>query len=75
VAIFGWLNEAIYLCEAEQRLPVEIVTVTERDDGLSVRARCVQLERPWVAIKAATLHRASVVEGPEGVAAEVTLDV
>lgn len=74
-ALVDWLNEIVYLCEAEQWLPVD-PAVSEKDGGdLSVRTRGVDLTEPWVAVKAATLHRAVVEEGPEGWSAEVTLDV
>jgi len=74
-ALVDWLNEIVYLCEAEQWLPVD-PSVRETDGGgLSVRTRGVDLTEPWVAVKAATLHRAVVEEGPEGWSAEVTLDV
>jgi SHS2 domain-containing protein len=74
-ALVGWLNEIIYLCEAEQWLPVD-ADVTEREGGeLRVRARGVRLEMPFVLVKAATLHDATVREGDRGVEGEVTLDV
>ena len=74
-ALVDWLNEIVYLCEAEQWLPVE-PAVSEQDGGaLSVRTHGIALTEPWVAVKAATLHRAAVAEGPEGWSAEVTLDV
>lgn len=73
--LVGWLNEIVYLCEAEQWLPVD-AEVTECDSGeLRVRARGVRLEMPFVLVKAATLHNATVREGDRGVEGEVTLDV
>jgi len=73
--LVGWLNEIIYLCEVEQWLPVD-ADVTESDSGrLRVRARGVRLEMPFVLVKAATLHNATVREGGRGVEGEVTLDV
>jgi SHS2 domain-containing protein len=72
--LVGWLNEVIYLAEADQWLPVE-VAVSERDHGMDVRARGVTLGAPFVLVKAATLHGASVRRLPEGLEAEVTLDV
>jgi len=73
-ALIGWLNEVVYLCEAEQWLPTELTAVEARDE-LRVRARGEALPAPFVAVKAATLHGAFVREGPEGLEAEVTLDV
>jgi SHS2 domain-containing protein len=72
--LVGWLNEMIYLVEADQWLPVE-VKVTERDPELDIRARGVPLRAPFVHVKAATLHGAEVRKGPRGLEAEVTLDV
>jgi SHS2 domain-containing protein len=70
-----WLNELVYLCEVERWLAVDS-TVTEEDGArLHIRARGVSLNEPFVWVKAATLHRAFVEEGPDGLVAEVTLDV
>lgn len=70
-----WLNEIVYLCEAEQWLPVEIDEVTERDRVLHIRASGASLARPFVLVKAATLHRARIEEQTGGLSVEVTLDV
>jgi len=72
--LVGWLNEMVYLAEAEQWLPVE-VEVSEHDSAITVRARGASLRAPFVLVKAATLHDASVRRGCEGLEAEVTLDV
>jgi SHS2 domain-containing protein len=73
-ALVAWLNEIVYLCEAEQWLPTE-VAVGYGDGVLSVRACGETLSAPFVTVKAATFHRASVREGTEGFEVEVTLDV
>lgn len=70
-----WLNEIVYLCEAERWMPVELEAVEESAGGLRIRAKGVDLITPFVLVKAATLYRASVAEGPDGLVAEVTLDV
>ena len=70
-----WLNEIVYLSEAEQWLPVDIESTREDEAGLLVRAEGVPLEEPWVLVKAATLHRASIIQEAGGLVAEVTLDV
>lgn len=72
--LVGWLNEMIYLAEAEPWLPVE-VSAAESDPGLLVRARGTPLREPFVLVKAATLYQAVVRKGPLGLEAEVTLDV
>jgi SHS2 domain-containing protein len=72
--LVGWLNEMIYLAEADSWLPIE-VSAFERDPGLHVTARGTPLRKPFVFVKAATLHRAVVRKGPLGLEAEVTLDV
>ena len=74
-SLVAWLNEIVYLCEVEQWLPVEVDAAPTRDDGLRIRARGVALAVPFVAVKAATLHGASVHEGGDGLVVEVTLDV
>jgi SHS2 domain-containing protein len=70
-----WLNEMAYLCEVDQWLPVEIESAEEREGGVRVRATGISLLRPFVGVKAATLHGAQVTEVPQGLSAEVTLDL
>lgn len=70
-----WLNEIVYLCEVEHWLPTEVDLIETKGSVLRVRARGVPLEGPFAFVKAATLHRAAVDERPEGLVAEVTLDV
>jgi SHS2 domain-containing protein len=40
-----------------------------------VRSRGTRLARPFVLVKAATLHNLIYLEGPDGIEAEVTLDI
>jgi SHS2 domain-containing protein len=70
-----WLNEIVYLCEVEQWLPVDAEVSGGEGDELRVRARGVRLAAPFVLVKAATLHNATVHEGPRGFVGEVTLDI
>jgi len=70
-----WLNEVVYSCEAEQWLPTEVETEQGDGGGVRIRARGVALAAPFVLVKAATLHNASVREGSDGLEGEVTLDV
>jgi SHS2 domain-containing protein len=74
-ALVEWLNEIVYLSESEQWLPVEVDVEDQGAEGLRIRASGVQLSEPWVLVKAATLHQASVVEAAGRLVAEVTLDV
>lgn len=48
---------------------------TAQAPRLRVRARGIRLPRPFVLVKAATLHNLVYREGPDGIEAEVTLDV
>jgi SHS2 domain-containing protein len=70
-----WLNELVYLAEVELWIPVDAEVETRRGGELRIRAAGEALADPFVLVKAATLHRARVHEGPDGVEAEVTLDV
>jgi SHS2 domain-containing protein len=70
-----WLNEMVYLCEVDQWLPVEIESAEERGGGVRVRATGISLLRPFVGVKAATLHGARVADVPHGLSAEGTLDL
>lgn len=72
--LVDWLNEMVYSCEADQWLPVD-AEAAESEGGLTVSARGIELRAPFVLVKAATLHNAVVLEGPEGFEGEVTLDV
>ena len=70
-----WLNEVVYLCDVDRWLPVELEVIAENAAGLRIRSKGVVLTEPFVLVKAATLHHASVTEGPQGLVGEVTLDV
>jgi len=70
-----WLNEIVYLCEADLWLPTEVSDVSERAGELRVRARGLSLRAPFVLVKAATLHDAAVRRRGEGLEAEITLDI
>jgi len=69
-----WLNELVYLSEADLWLPDE-VRAEEWNGGWRVHARGDALSTPFVLVKAATLHGARVDEEPGGLVAEVTLDI
>lgn len=74
--LVAWLNELVYLGEVEGWLPTSLDMETrDEDEGIRVRARGVALAEPFVLVKAATLHQATVADVEGGLEAEVTLDV
>jgi SHS2 domain-containing protein len=70
-----WINELIYRAEVEQWAPVDLDVAAPEPLEIRVRARGVALDEPFVLVKAATLHGLFVRHGPDGLEAEVTLDV
>lgn len=72
--LVGWLNELVYLAEVELWLPTTVVA-QEVEEGLEIHARGRRLLEPFVLVKAATLHDATVTAGERGMEAEVTLDI
>ena len=70
-----WLNEVVYLCDAEQWLPTEVDVMGARDGELHIRAKGEALIAPFVLVKAATLHGAFVRQSADGLEAEITLDI
>jgi SHS2 domain-containing protein len=73
--LVAWLNEIVYLCDVEGWLPLDVESARQDGGQMAVRARGVTLQAPFVLVKAATLHLASVREGEAGLEGEVTLDV
>lgn len=80
--LVDWLNELAFLAETEPWIPTVVESVEALDGdaageggGARVRARGIRLPRPFVLVKAATLHNLAYREGPDGIEAEVTLDV
>jgi len=73
--LVDWLNELVYLCDVDQWLPVEVEVDDVAGAELHIRARGVDLDEPFVLVKAATLQNAFVHERAGGVEGEVTLDV
>jgi len=74
-ALVQWLNDIVYLCEAEAWLPTEVEVDIEHDGDLRIRAKGEILRAPFVLVKAATLHQAFVRDREGGLEAEVTLDI
>jgi SHS2 domain-containing protein len=79
-SLVDWLNELVFQAEVERWVPAEL-SVREgpreagRDGIVHVRARGRTLERPFVLVKAATLHGVQLRSTPRGLEAEVTLDI
>lgn len=70
-----WLNELVYLAEAERWVATEFELRTADGGILAGRARGVTVDRLSGLVKAATMHGLQVAEIPGGLAAEVILDV
>lgn len=73
--LVDWLNELIYLAEAERWVAAEFQNPELTADAFTVEARGVQLERAPSLIKAATFHGLQVRKAEAGVEAEVIFDV
>jgi SHS2 domain-containing protein len=80
--LVDWFNELVFLAESECWLPADL-DVREGQGGsgeedryrYTIRARGRRLTRPFVLVKAATLHGLQLGEGLGGFVGEVTLDV
>ena len=70
-----WINELIYRAESEGWLGTEFELRNQEPNRLRARVRGARWTTRTFPVKAATLDRAQVREGPEEVTAEVTLDV
>lgn len=78
--LVNWMNELVFLAEVERWVPSELSArvdenTTEPGRALRIQARGRVLERPFVLVKAATLHGVELRSGRDGIEAEVTLDV
>lgn len=73
--LVAWLNELAFRAEAEGWIPFEPSVEAVGDSGIRIRARRLTLSKPFVRVKAATLHGAFVRASDGGLEAEVTLDV
>lgn len=70
-----WLNELIYLAEAERWVATEFRFAAADERSLRVRARGVAVASPRGLVKAATLHGLRVAPVPGGYEGEVILDI
>ncbi len=73
--LVNWLNELIYLAEAERWIGVEFRAVTATETELVMRVRGVRVETAPSAVKAATFHGLQVATASGGVTADIVLDV
>ena len=75
VLLVDWLNELIYLAEAERWVGVHFAVDSAVDGRVLARVRGVRLDRAAALLKAATMHELRVVDVPGGFEGEVILDV
>jgi SHS2 domain-containing protein len=73
--LVDWLNELIFEAEVRLWVPLEFEVMEASDTHFRVRARGAEVEVPPSIVKAATFHGLQVMETPEGLEAEVILDV
>lgn len=73
--LVDWLNEILYVAETGLWVPQEIEIEESSDAHLKARARGVTVEVSPSLVKAATFHDLHVRDVPEGLEAEVILDV
>lgn len=73
--LVNWLNELIYLAEAERWIGVDFRLVNASETRLAMRVRGVTVDVAPTAVKAATLHGLHVTNVPGGVTADIVLDV
>ena len=73
--LVDWLNEILYVAETALWVPAEIEVEDSSNTHLKARARGVTVEESPSLVKAATFHGLSVRDQPEGLDAEVILDV
>jgi SHS2 domain-containing protein len=74
--LVDWLNELIFLSETRKRVYSSFEPlVASADEGIVAHVQGWPASRLRTQVKAATLHRLSVRDVPEGLAAEVVLDV
>lgn len=73
--IVDWLNEILFVAEVDLWVAVEFEIEEASATRLRASARGVRVESPPSNVKAATFHGLRVVEGDEGLQAEVIFDV
>jgi len=73
--LVDWLNELIFVAEAESMVPREIEILALDGRSLTARVRGVSCLEPPSLVKAATLHGARVAPVEGGFEGEIVLDV
>lgn len=73
--LVDWLNEILYIAETALWVAVEFEVDEVSDTYLKARARGVTVGESPSLVKAATFHELHVRELPEGLEAEVILDI
>jgi len=69
--LVDWLNELIYLAEAERWVGVEFLVDSASDTALTMLARGVPVAEAPARVKAATFHGLHVADRPDGLEAEI----
>lgn len=70
-----WLNELIYLAEADRWVGVEFALDRATETEFRMRVRGVSVEEAPSRVKAATFHGLQIASVADGLEAEVVLDV
>jgi SHS2 domain-containing protein len=70
-----WVNELIFLSEVRKRIYGEFDFESVSEHELVARVRGAEPAHLRTAVKAATFHRLSVAQGPDGFTATLVLDV
>jgi SHS2 domain-containing protein len=73
--LVDWLNEIVYVAETGLWVPLDIEVSEASDTHLKARARGVTVDDAPTLVKAATFHGLHVRAVPDGLEAEVILDV
>jgi SHS2 domain-containing protein len=73
--LVDWLNELIYLAEAERWIGVDFEVDSVEDGRVRARVGGVLVQRAPALLKAATLHDLRIDDVPGGLEGEVILDV
>lgn len=73
--VVEWINELVFRAEAESWIPVEPTVEEMGGSGVRVTARKLPLSKPFVLVKAATLHDAEIRDSEGSLEVEVTLDI
>jgi len=73
--LVDWLNELIYLAEAEHWVAVEFRVRDATDTVLAIEARGIVVDEAPARVKAATFHGLHIAPSPAGFEVEIVFDV